>query len=161
MRILLNFIRHYWGTTTHKAWVFWYCFKFSAKLMWRGLWHDMSKYSPVETVSFIRIIHRLKMSTYGSKQYEETIHKDEVVRRGTNHHYAVNRHHPEHFAIESGDEPCIRSMNLLDVMEMFCDWRSAVKRHKTGDINRSIEINRKRYGLSNDITCVFKKSVNL
>ena len=37
-------------------------------------------------------------------------------------------------------------MNVFDKTEMVIDWRSATRRHKTGDIFKSIEINQKRFG---------------
>ena len=36
-------------------------------------------------------------------------------------------------------------MNLLDVMEMMVDWRSAVRRHDDGDLHQSIEQNQQDY----------------
>lgn len=161
MRILLNLARHYIGTSTHKAWVLWYCLKFSAKLLKRAILHDLSKYSDVETEGFVRIIHRLRGSMYGSTAYKEMLASDDAVREGTAHHYAVNRHHPEHF-IESPERHAnLRRMNLLDIVEMFCDWRSAVKRHRSGDIKRSIEINKNRYEMSSELEGILNRSTDL
>jgi len=161
MRILLNLIRHYWGTTTHKAWVFWYCLKFSAKLMRRAVRHDLSKYGDVETESFVRIIHKLKDATYGSESYKKMLAEDDTVRQGTAHHYAFNRHHPEYFLKGTERYSNLHRMNLLDIVEMFCDWRSAVKRHRNGDIKRSIEVNRDRYDMSSETVMIFNNSTDL
>lgn len=42
----------------------------------------------------------------------------------------------------------ISDMNLIDVLEMLCDWRAAGERNKNGNIKKSIEVNAERYGLS-------------
>ena len=67
-------------------------------------------------------------------------------------HYANNRHHPEHF------EDGIRGMNLLDLLEMICDWKASSERHNDGDIFKSIEINQKRFGYSDDIKAVLRNT---
>jgi hypothetical protein len=66
----------------------------------------------------------------------------------------MNRHHPEHF--ENG----IRGMNLIDLIEMFCDWYAATQRHNDGDIIMSIEINQKRFEYSDDIKAILKNTYN-
>ena len=37
-------------------------------------------------------------------------------------------------------------MSILDILEMLVDWRSAVRRHKNGDLCKSIEISQERFG---------------
>ena len=39
-------------------------------------------------------------------------------------------------------------MTLFDLLEMLCDWVAAVRRHDNGDINKSLEINQKRFNIS-------------
>jgi Family of unknown function (DUF5662) len=50
-------------------------------------------------------------------------------------------------------------MDLLDVIEMFCDWKAATMRHDDGDISKSIEINKNRFNYSDDIEQIFKNTV--
>lgn len=64
---------------------------------------------------------------------------------GLQHHYAVNRHHPEHHA------DGIHGMNLIDLVEMLADWKAATLRHADGDLARSIEQNRERFGYGDEI----------
>lgn len=45
----------------------------------------------------------------------------------------------------------VRSMSLLDLLEMLCDWKAATMRHADGDIRRSVEINQKRFGYSDEL----------
>ena len=69
------------------------------------------------------------------------------------HHYKENRHHPEHF--ENG----IKGMTLIDLVEMISDWKAASERHNNGDIIKSIEINQKRFGYSDDIKQILLNTV--
>lgn len=45
----------------------------------------------------------------------------------------------------------IRQMNLVSLLEMLCDWVAATHRHATGDIRKSIEINQRRFGYSDEL----------
>lgn len=42
-------------------------------------------------------------------------------------------------------------MNLFDLMEMLVDWKAASERHKEGNIFKSIEINVKRFKISEQL----------
>ena len=42
---------------------------------------------------------------------------------GLQHHYRHNAHHPEHY------EDGVAGMDLLDLVEMFCDWKAASERN--------------------------------
>lgn len=137
----------------HKAWVAFYAFDFAIRLMRRGLIHDNSKLSPDELKDFVKYVHKLKRSTYGSEEYKATLKKIESIIQ----HYTRNRHHPEYF---SQDDPRIERMNLVDLVEMFCDWRAAVRRHANGDILKSIEINQKRYKIPEELSSVFRNSIS-
>lgn len=45
----------------------------------------------------------------------------------------------------------INSMNLFDIVEMFFDWKAATERHADGNIMKSIEINKGRFELSEQL----------
>ena len=53
----------------------------------------------------------------------------------------------------------VNNMNLFDLLEMFIDWTAACQRHANGDINKSIEINTARFGLSPQLMEIFKNTV--
>lgn len=116
----------------------------------RGWKHDASKLEEPEAKIFEKFTPLLKDSEYGSQEYKQFL-KD--MKPAIDHHYAINRHHPKHF--KNG----VDGMNLVDVIEMFCDWKAAVKRHKSGDIVKSIEINAERFNLSSQLTNIFLNSV--
>ena len=49
-------------------------------------------------------------------------------------------------------------MDLFDLIEMFFDWKAATERHNDGDINKSIEINKERFKMSDQICDIFKNT---
>ena len=68
------------------------------------------------------------------------------------HHYEVNSHHPEHY--DNG----VAGMSLLDVMEMFCDWRAAAQRHSDGTFKKSLVINQERFAISDQLASIFENT---
>jgi len=114
--------------------------------------HDRSKMESPEIEIFTEYTPKLKHSTYGSDEYKSFL---TGMGKALKHHYANNTHHPEHY------EDGIRGMDLLDVVEMFCDWKAATMRHNDGDIRKSIEYNQKRFGYSDDLASVFRNTAKL
>lgn len=136
-----------------------FIFKICSKLYLRGLDHDKSKLEEPELSILGRFTPKLAKTTYGSEEYKEFLKE---MKPALDHHYFNNRHHPEFFTLiaapmEDMDE--ISCMNLVDLIEMFCDWKAATMRHDDGDLNRSIEINAKRFGLSDQLKNIFINTV--
>lgn len=104
--------------------------------------HDASKLLPPEKPVFDEMTPKLKDSTYGTAEYDGFL---KAMKPALDHHYAENRHHPEHY--ENG----VNGMDLLDLLEMLCDWRAATERHADGNLTRSIEINKSRFGISDQL----------
>jgi hypothetical protein len=50
-------------------------------------------------------------------------------------------------------------MDIVDLVEMLCDWKAATMRHDGGDIERSIAINAERFGISDQLAGIIKNSV--
>ena len=113
--------------------------------------HDASKLLSPEKECFDEITPLLKGTTYGSEEYRATLRK---MKPAIDHHQKNNRHHPEFF--ENG----INGMNLIDLIEMVCDWKAASERHADGNIYRSLEINKERFGLSDQLTQILKNTVD-
>ena len=112
--------------------------------------HDASKLESPEKETFDEFTPKLKDSTYGSDEYKGFLNEMGVA---LDHHYEHNSHHPEHF--ENG----INGMSLLDLLEMICDWKAATMRHADGDIAASLEINRKRFAISDQLFEILKNTV--
>jgi hypothetical protein len=123
---------------------------FTDELHRRGVVHDLSKLLPPEIEAFDEATPVLAKLTYGSDEYKAQLLK---LKPALEHHYAFNSHHPEHH------ERGIRGMSLFDIVEMFCDWQAAVKRHKDGDLTRSIDINQKRFGFSDELADIFRNTL--
>jgi hypothetical protein len=148
----------------------------------RKLNHDKSKLEEPEKSIFDIYTSKLKGTTYNSKEYKQYLKE---MKPALDHHYANNRHHPEYFSriyictncrtkyihLPTECETCchtesfervndVSEMNLIDIIEMICDWKAATLRHDDGDINKSIEINQKRFNYSDDIKQIFQNTVD-
>lgn len=132
----LGVIEHWAKHTAHKAWVAWFLLRLAFKLVCRAFTHDLSKYGWTETKHFARTIRKLRHSTYGSDEYFALL---ETIKPAIEHHYAANRHHPEHW----GDG--IKDMGAIDELEMICDWCAACKKHKDGNPVHSAAVNAQRF----------------
>jgi len=112
--------------------------------------HDLSKLESPELETFTEFTPKLKQSTYGSKEYGDFLKN---MKGALDHHYKTNRHHPEHFS--NG----IKGMNLVDVIEMICDWKASSMRHSNGNIEKSIEMNQERFGYSDDLKQILLNTI--
>lgn len=116
----------------------------------RGRSHDATKLESPEVEVFDEYTEKLAGVTYGSREYKAFLKE---MKPALAHHYLINRHHPEHY------DRGVSGMNLIDIVEMFCDWMAAAKRHDDGDIRRSIEVNRVRFSISAQLIDVFNNTV--
>lgn len=102
--------------------------------------HDASKLTSPEKEGFDSLGHNVP--EYGTEAYIEHMraHKPTIKL-----HQANNSHHPEHYP--NG----IDGMSLLDVVEMAADWKGAGERTNKGDIRKSLDISRERFGISDQL----------
>lgn len=136
MKKRLKILKTQWQTTVHKIHVMRFILKACWALIKRGFKHDISKYSKNEAPFFAQA-EELRNFTYGTQEYKDMLKRtlDEALK----HHYSNNSHHPEFHP--NG----INDMEILDVVEMLCDWRAATLRNKNGNIQRSVEFNQERF----------------
>lgn len=121
------------------------------ELLIRGEEHDQTKLDSPEKEAFDAATPRLRGLTYGSEAYKKQKLNDDI-KLALEHHYAHNRHHPEHF--KNG----IRDMTLIDLVEMIADWKASSMRHSDGNILKSIEINQTRFGYSEDLKIILENT---
>jgi hypothetical protein len=115
----------------------------------RQLFHDKSKlYSP-EKEAFDRVVPKLQELEYGSEEHKAAVSE---LGEALKHHYGVNPHHPEHHIGGISD------MSLIDVIEMFCDWKAASERNAYNGFGRSLEINTERFGVSDQLASIFENT---
>jgi len=72
-----------------------------------------------------------------------------------------NSHLKLHFEgslLEEYQRSKLSNMNLVDLVEMFCDWLAATKRHETGNIHNSIKINKERFKYDDILTSIFENT---
>ena len=120
------------------------------ELIFRGVNHDNSKIGEFEVDIFTEYTPKLANSTFGSDEYKQFLKE---MKPALDHHYSENKHHPEHF--ENG----ILGMDLIDLLEMICEWKAATLRHNNGDIMKSVEINQKRFGYSDELKQIFINTI--
>lgn len=91
---------------------------FMYQLKKRAECHDDSKLMPPEKALFDKWEPEKKRRTFGTDYYKQAL---DGMGEGIQHHYQVNRHHPEHFV--NG----VNGMTLVDLVEMFFDWVAAAE----------------------------------
>ena len=112
--------QHFKTITAHRHAVIRHCAK--AGILWQGLRHDLSKYSPVEFIT-------------GAKYYagDKSPNVNERIQNGYSlawmHHKGRNRHHFEYWTDFSMTERRVVpvEMPLRFTVEMFCDRVAACK----------------------------------
>ena len=113
--------------------------------------HDLSKLESPEKECYDKYIPLLRTAKYGSKEYTKI--RDNMQKEGLDHHYKANRHHPEHF--KNG----VNDMNLIDFVEMICDWFAASLKSDTSFID-GLDTNVKKYNLPDMIVNIIKNTFN-
>lgn len=96
----------------------------------------------------MKIKNALPYLKYGSEEYKNCL---KHIRPAIQIHYQRNSHHIEHY-------PAYTDMSIYDLIEMICDWRAAVKRHRypNANLEKSFEHNKKRFNLSDEIVKILK-----
>jgi hypothetical protein len=122
------------------------------ELMKRGEEHDQTKLDTPELEQFAELTPKLAGATYGSEEYKKFL---EELKPTLAHHYSRNRHHPEHH--KNG----VDDMNIIDLVEMLCDWKAATLRSHDGNLKKSIDHNMERFGLSPQLTKILENSIDL
>jgi hypothetical protein len=121
-------------------------FTFIDHLFIRASTHDRSKLFEPEISVIHENLPRLKKLKYQSPEYKRNLAE---IKPMLDHHYANNMHHIEHH--QNG----IADMDLVSIVEMFCDWNAAVLQHESGNIEDSIKENKERYNLSPEMELIF------
>lgn len=116
----------------------------------RALIHDATKLTEPEKSGYDKLTIVLKDVEYGSDEYRAALAEAKPV---IDHHYAHNSHHPEHY--KNG----IAGMSLLDVIEMIADWKAASERTKQGSIAQSLEHNKQRFGIDDQLYSILVNTV--
>ncbi len=125
--------------------------EFQRGLEFRGNAHDASKLLEPERTLFERAFEDLSVVEYGSNAYRTALVQ---ARQALDHHYASNRHHPEHYA------DGVDAMTLTDLVEMLADWKAASERRPDADLVQGIEINAERFALTPQLASILTNTAN-
>ena len=134
----------------HKARVSKWLGRIIAQLTLRSEVHDDSKLKEPEKALFDEWTPYLDRVDFGSDDYEAAL---EAMYAGLAHHYAANRHHPEHFA-EGVD-----GMKLADMVEMFCDWLAAAGRKGVAMDAMDWDYLQQRFGLAPQLVNILRNTL--
>jgi hypothetical protein len=138
-------------TLEHKNCVLVLIQSITKEILKRGSTHDDTKLEFPEKEYFDEYTPKLANSTYLSDEYKRFLAE---LKPALDHHYAKNSHHPEHY------QDGMNGMDLIDLIEMLADWYAAAKRHNDGDIMKSIELNKIRFGYGDMLMNIFKNTVS-
>lgn len=118
--MLDNLKGHFLTVVRHRRKVREHCFK--AGIFWRGLWHDMSKFSPTEFIPGV-------MYFQGSRSPNEKEREVTGFSQAWMHHKGRNRHHFEYWTDYNTVTKKLEPVKMPDVyiFEMFCDRVAASK----------------------------------
>lgn len=110
--------------------------------------HDASKFHSPEREGYMRLSEKLCGVSYGTPEYAAALASE---RETIEHHYACNRHHPQHF--KNG----IDDMNMIDILEMLCDWGA---RHDDahGAFADFLDVQQERYGFSDQLLRIMQNT---
>lgn len=115
----------------------------------RATEHDNSKLESPEKETFDKATPKLRSLTYGSDEYRSTLRE---IKPALKHHYENNSHHPEYY--QNG----VNDMDLLDLIEMLCDWKAATLRHEDGNIQKSLRINKQRFNIDHQLQKIIENT---
>lgn len=118
----MNFFKKFFGhlgtVAKHKFWVWYYMHK--CRHGWRGLWHDMSKFSPVEFFESVKYYS-------GTRSPIDVCKEENGISMAWMHHKGRNPHHYEYWMdnFDKGGEP--KEMPAKYKREMICDYLGAAR----------------------------------
>lgn len=115
--LTFNKLMNHWSTVrTHRKWVRKYCFL--AGIPWRGITHDLSKYSPTEFLESARY-------WTGTGSPITQAKKAQGYSKAWLHHRGRNTHHWAYWADNFSEGLTVSRMPKDDFVEMVCDFIAA------------------------------------
>ena len=130
MNFLTKTAKHFNKIITHKRWVMHYARK--AGITWRGLKHDLSKFSPVEFWESVKYYQ-------GNRSPIDACKEANGYSEAWLHHRGRNRHHYEYWTdnYDNGGMPLI--MPYEDAVELICDYLAAGRAYMGPNFTYSAE----------------------
>lgn len=130
IKLIINAFRHLRKVLIHKYWVGLYCFK--CGLYWRGLVHDLSKFSPVEFFESVKYYR-------GNSSPIDAAKKDKGYSKAWQHHKGRNKHHYEYWTDNYDNGTTCIEMPFAYAVEMLCDYLGAAHAYWGNNFTYSAE----------------------
>lgn len=118
MSYLKRFFGHLNTVLTHKWWVFYYACHLGYSV--RGLFHDMSKFSPVEFFEGVKYWNGKRSPILEAKEMDG-------ISYAWLHHRGRNKHHYEYWIDLVNDKIVYHKVPFKYAIEMVCDWMGACR----------------------------------
>ena len=133
MNYMQKFFGHLKTVTKHKYWVWYYMNKCGLKWGWRGLWHDMSKFSPIEFWESVKYYS-------GTRSPIDACKEENGISMAWMHHKGRNPHHYEYFQdnFDNGGEAI--EMPWRYKVEMICDYLGAARAYMGKNFSYAAEL---------------------
>ena len=131
--MIRDFFGHLKTVLIHKFWVFYYACKLG--IVWQGIVHDLSKFSPVE------FFESVKFYQGGKKSPIPVVKKELGYSKAWQHHKGRNPHHYEYWTDNYDSGTTAIKIPYKYVLEMVADWLGAGKAYngKGFSIEQEIE----------------------
>ena len=125
----MSFFKHLHTVCKHRRLVRKHCFK--AGLVWQGIWHDISKFSPVEFFPGVKF--------YQGTRSPQALERETLgYSAAWLHHKGRNKHHFEYWTdVGRGGTPVSVQMPPKYLAEMVCDRIAASKVYRGNDYTDS------------------------
>ena len=115
--IIRNIFGHLKTVLIHKYWVFIYCWKL--RIPWRGIVHDLSKFSWTEFSESVKYYQ-------GGKKSPIPVVKEELgYSKAWQHHKGRNKHHYEYWTDNYDTGITCIEIPEVYVRELVADWMAA------------------------------------
>jgi hypothetical protein len=91
---------------------------------WRGLWHDWTKFLPVEWFPYVRLFYGKGRTRESLGDYSADAVRDGDFEVAWNHHQKHNDHHWQYW-VRVGDDGTLLCLPMFSAArrEMLADWR--------------------------------------
>lgn len=131
--VIKNFFGHLKTIISHRNMVLRHCIK--AGIVWRGLTHDLSKFSPTEFLPGVKYYQ-------GNRSPNEMERETSGYSKAWMHHKGRNRHHFEYWTDYNPKTKLMEPVRMPDVFiyEMFCDRVAASKIYNKSNYNESMPL---------------------
>lgn len=119
-----NVFKHLKKIFIHKWWVFYYCCR--CGIIWQGIKHDMSKFSPTEFIESIKYYQ-------GNRSPIDACKEENGYSMAWQHHKGRNMHHYEHWTDNYDSGTTYIIMPFKYALEMLCDYIGAARAYMGKD----------------------------